>query len=181
MEVVLDKIAEAELTVANYKGLDRKYQLIQKENAYNNMKNIYKEYSCDIGHKKKSHLPAKYIIMNRVVTPLLIANEKVVELFIKEEDAPIECGEYGHVEVKLQNMTLKDEASEKPLKGQSTSLKVKRSFMEMQKLDSINFDLFPAGVLSAIFTYVDYQSLKQPDLSQYNVIGHFAVMIYGVC
>ena len=119
--------------------------------------------------------------MGRVITPLLLANERI-EPF-QEDVQPMETGgdppSVGRVEAKLEKMSINDEA-EKTAKGPANSLKVKRNMMQMKKLDSANYDLFSVGVLHAIFAYIDYNSIKLPDSAQYNVIGHFAVVIYEV-
>ncbi len=185
MQTLLEKSKEAENAIKSLRALNLSYQQMQKEKTYNNLKTLYKESSWDAASRKKhSAAPVKYMIMGRVVTPLLLANERV-EMFVRESE-PAEAEdrdvrECGHVEVKLQHMSIKDEASEVPLgKSQASSLKVKRSYTEMHKVDSANYDLFSVGVLNAIFAYIDHQCMKLSDLAQFNVIGRFAVVIYEV-
>lgn len=183
MMTLFTSAKEAEAAITSHKNLDKAFQLMQKEKEFMNSKSIYKEYLCDITHQKKKTAPTKYIIKSRIVIPLMVANERVVELFAKEEQSMVEVStpekllEPLPVAEKFEHMSISDQREGA---RQSKSLKVKRSYMEMQKVDAANFDLFSVGVLNAIFAYIDFNSLKMPEKDQYTTIGHFAALIYEV-
>ncbi len=185
MEQLLSRITEAAAAIEKFQAFETTYQRMQKEKAVTNLKALYKEAAHDTS-RKKTH-PIKYLLPNRVVSPLMLANVRVVEQYFPKSE-PMECEKdsTAKVETKFEQMCIQDDdvMDPKPVpaaKGpQSNSLKAKRSFMEMQKLESANYDLFSIGVLNAIFGYMDYQSAKVPDTTQYSVVGRFVVDLYEV-
>ena len=177
--------------ITKFVAFENNYQLMQKGKLAANLKTLYKETAHNIVHKK-TH-PIKYVLRNRIVSPLMLANVRVVEQYFHTSE-PMDMGsDTSKVEANLEQMSIQENECaavaavaatmiQPDAKGQSKSLKIKRSFMEMQKLESANYDLFSIGVLNAIFAYMDYQSGKVPENNsqQYSVIGHFAVVLYEI-
>ena len=203
MDTLLIASKEQELSISGMLNIDNMFLKEQKKEEYKKTVSVCKVYQAELSSKKKKATPTHYVIKDGKVTPLLVANERVVELFPKieaEEEKMIdidkgrssensrECRQVeneiaaGQNEAKLQKLTLKEKSiigSED--KKKPDSLKVKRCFMEMQKIDSVNnYDLFPEVMLRAIFAFIDYKLLDMPDLVPVKTAGHFAVVTYEV-
>lgn len=172
MVYLFEKANAASSIIVSSRELDLKFQLNQKGNAYKNVKSLVKESITEMKPKLKNS-PPKYIIMGRVLTPLLVANERIKESFenIPEKSA----ADSSHIQDQLQQMEICDN-NEKEEKKHATSLKVKRSCVEMNKLLDANIDIFPMGVLKAILCYADYNSLQQPLKIEPMTIGHFSTL-----
>ena len=161
-------------------------ELSQKAKIVNNLKNLYKEVKFDHSYRKSKY----YIFNNRIVTPLLLANLKIAEHYSVEKTGPD-----SNMEEKFKHLNLGDGCKElvKPvseqgphsMKQNQKSIKpgpqsMKRSYKEMQKVTTDNYDMFSPEALSAIFAYMDYLAMRMTEKSQCLIIGHFAVVLYEV-
>jgi hypothetical protein len=187
MTILFDKAKESRKIIISSRELDKKYKLIEAEKTYMNVKMLLKESPAE-NKPKLHHLPTKYIIMGRIITPLLLANERIVEKSTIEKDKePVNeikkeiCIGNCNVQEKMQQMSICEENEDyKEEKKQGNSVKLKRGYSEMNKLDSTEIDIFPMPVLKAILAYMDYQMLRQNIKIQSTSIGHFSVVILEV-
>ncbi len=183
-------IAEAKNAEENFvslRELDHKFKFTQKENVYKTYKALDKDYSGLVGAargKRKSKKVPRYFILNRVVTPLVLANEKVVDSFLRRPESPPPADILPNPDIlqeSIQRMTIIDDLPDLTLQRRaSKSVNIKRSYMEMQKLASTGpSDLFSVAALKAMFAHIDYEALKFDNLNHV-VVNHFAAVVFEV-
>lgn len=177
MNTLLQKAKEVDAIITSSRDLENKYQLAQREQAFKNLKTAAKEFST-ITSRILKHLPIKYIIQSHIITPLLYANERIIQTFAKDG---VVLEESNHIQDQPQKMELCESNNElKEEKKQSNSLKLKRSYVEMNKLETAEINMFPLNFLKGIFAYIDYKSVKDDIAIQSASVGHFAVVIFEV-
>ncbi len=188
MRALLAESKCAENNILSLKELDHKFKWAQKENVYKAFKALDKDYSGLVGGargKKKSKKVPRYFILNRVVTPLVLANERVIESFLRHAESPPATDLLPSPEVLLQESIqrmsiLDDDLPELQMQRKpSKSLNIKRSYMEMQRIASGPSDLFSVAALKAIFAHIDYEALKFDNLSCI-AVSHFAAIVFEI-
>lgn len=182
----LFKCSSEELKKAEIYSLEkRNAQLAEYEKAYNSVKASAKEKESSFCWQKSRLGKPKFIFHNRVVTPLLVAYEKAVESLVAANpgtsDLPqIKPIDTGKIEESFLKLKIEDTGPDFNMqRKQSQSVKLKRSYMEMQKIDSSLESLIPLNLLYALFTYLDFESFKFIN-PQCIIIGKFATVLYEV-
>ncbi len=182
MRVLLAECKKAEHVIQNMWELEKKYAIAKHEAAFNHIKEMHKGYSFDLLPSKKRR--RTYTILNRAVTPLIMANEKLVESMLSPspaESGPQLLPQDLPLEAQMAKMSIQDLLSPDLMlqRKPSKSVNVKRSYLEMHRLRSAPNDIFSVASLKAIFSYVDYESLRFP-APHFIVIGHFAAVVFEV-
>lgn len=156
----------------------KKFDFQRKETTYNDIKAVHKGCSIDFNSSRKRR--KTYTILNRAVTPLILANERVVESLMQiAEDVALKIEEVP-IEAKMEKLSIQELMPDLQLQRKpSKSVNVKRSYLEMSRLRSVLSDVFSIASLKAIFSYVDYESLRFPT-PHFVVIGHFASIVFQV-
>ncbi len=179
----------AEKVVADVKEVERKYRMDVREAAYKHIKEMYKGCSFDkIPQKKRRRT---YCILNRSVTPLIFANEKLVESFLSVDESVPRLGQTGkecskeipeavQIEDRIDKLTLEDMMPDLQMQRRpSKSVNVKRTYLEMNRVRTVPSDLFSIEALKSIFTFVDYESIKFAT-PHYIVVGHLAAIMFEI-
>jgi len=169
--IFLKEAAKVEKIIEGIEEDERKLRLAGKEKKFKEMQECYKDLSYNKLHPepaRKSHN-----ILNRPVTLLLSADEKMVESY--ETMNPSQS-----LESQLDRLTI-TEFSFPDLEVKrrtSTSVYLKRSRPELTPaVQSANN--FSESALKVIFSYLDYGSFKftNPD---FIVVGNFAILVIEV-
>jgi hypothetical protein len=189
MGVALEEIRKAEPVLSRLIGLEEKFRRDQKEATFQSAKDAYKATRKAIELPCLSHThPHRYYLLSRVVTPLIVANERVVESLLASCDGQAKiqdlgAGECEQTQARLEKLRLHEDPSEQLelslQRKPSKSAYIRGSYMEMQKLRTASSDVFSYGALKTIFSYIDQESLQFPSL-QHLVVGHFAVVVFEV-
>ena len=179
MSALLEECKKAEYVITNMKELEKKYSILKLETAFNNIKDMHKGYSFDLLPSRKRR--RTYTILNRAVTPLILASEKMVESLLLNPEEILQKYDDHSLETQMAQMTIEDILSPETQiqRKASRSLNVKRSYLEMHRLRAAPNDVFSVASLKAIFSYLDYESLKFPT-PRFVVIRHFAAVVFQV-
>jgi hypothetical protein len=199
MLVLIAAAKDAAQKVDKFREGERFIQLLQYEKTYNGLKEDSKDEAGCVNWQKSKSSPTKYIMFNRVITPLLIATETVVEsplpADLSRSPAPapasssdmkglgmsqLTSGECEKLQECFQKLTIEAEAPDFTLaRKHSRSLRLKRSYMEMQKVDVAPESILTVRMLKAVFAYLDYESGKFSS-PQHIIIGQLVTLIYEV-
>jgi len=161
---------KVEKAIEETKKLERNCHLAEKEKTFKKMQELYKEKSVASPYSETSR--HSYNILNRPVTLLLLADEKI------ENYETINPSQ--RLESLLERLSIKEFSPEENEVNYRTSKScyLKRSVSEMEE-SVINSGNFSAGALKVIFSYLDYGFLKfeNPD---FIVIGNFVTLVIEV-
>lgn len=179
MGMFLGEIRDAEKVVAGVKEVERKYKLEARETAYTRVKAMYKGCSFDKVPQKKRR--RTYCILNRPVTPLIFANEKLIESLLNgEESTAKDPSDPARILEQIDRLTLEDLMPDLQAQRKSSkSVNVKRTYLEMHRLRGVPDSLFSADALKSIFTFIDYESMKFA-APHCIVVGHLAAIVFEV-
>jgi hypothetical protein len=184
----LFQVAPEELKKIEEKRQDRKaLRLLEYAKAYNAIKSTSKGVDSNFCSLKKANQgKPKFIFLNRVVTPLLIAYEKAVESLLPSSEFPsdtltsVTSSETDKIQENFLKLSIEDSVPDfNYQRKQSLSVKLKRSYREMQKIDSSLESLLSLSLLNSVFAYLDYESCKFSN-PQCIIIGKLATVMYEV-
>lgn len=182
MKIFLVEAEKADTMLQTIKANEDKFKKTQIEKTYLDLTKKGKDYSGMVNSKKKSRTK-HYYILNRVVSPLIIAEERIVHSFDPHTPATPETQGFLQIENiqdSFEKLSLVEELPGTKLPAKTVkSACIKRSFIEMQKTQSSRHDVFSAPSLKSIFAYIDYEAMKLPKI-QYIVTGHFAAVVFEV-
>lgn len=171
VQMLFQEVTKNKSVIENLYEMDNKCSVERKNNLYNEIKTLHKNYTNDLTFPKK--YKKTYMILNRPITPLLLANEQLVEM--------IENTSQQQLETKMEELSIEEllEPNLQLHRKPSKSMNIKRSYLEVSKVRVPSPNVFSETSMKAIFSYVDCESLKFPK-PQFIVIKDFVVLIFEV-
>eukprot|EP00826_Nyctotherus_ovalis_P028616 TRINITY_DN2258_c0_g3_i1.p1 TRINITY_DN2258_c0_g3~~TRINITY_DN2258_c0_g3_i1.p1 ORF type:complete len:272 (-),score=39.24 TRINITY_DN2258_c0_g3_i1:184-999(-) len=138
-------------TIETFKSFEKSRLISQKTTKYNNLKLAHEE----ISYEKCVTRSKKYVFQSHIITLLLLTEADSSQSLSTKDSLDITEG--------LRELSLDDDFKFKEKPGSKNSL-----------------EIYPAGVLYAIYTYVDYRIACKPETRKYTILKNFVVVVIEV-
>ena len=150
--------------IEGYKRFEESIYIKQTHKRYRDLQRIYN----DTKHEKCVTKSKKFVFGQHIVTALLIAD---VTTSKKTDSEKI-----SDVIQAMKELTIDDQlASEEELK-----LEPKKVRTRTEQEQQVGSEIFSAGLLNAIFTYIDYETAEKPRTMKSTSIGKFIVVVLEI-
>lgn len=154
IEQILAAMKKVLATIETFKSFEKSRLISQKAKRYHRLKSICEETS----HEKCITKSKKYVFQNHIITFLLLT----------EADCP-------------QSTSTQSTEGSFELTKALRELSLDDDFKFKERTDSKkSLDIYSAGVLHAIYTYVDYRIALKPETKKYTILGNFVVVVIEV-